>query len=190
MILFIALLITTFLNGAEAQGADWKYYGRGDLPQSETVMKYYDAESIERLPDGHVRAWTKGISLSEVERVMNLEEVTKRAASKIKAGDVPPYILSNPKPEPSSDVNTRIIVWEEAANYDVIKAKLKVFYELNCKSKKIRNLSMISYKNDGGTETKSDIDKWTYISPESNSETLRKILCKERSVIKRGGKAD
>ena len=184
MLLFIALLITTLLNGAEAQGADWKYYGRGDMPKGETVMKYYDAESFERLPDGHVRAWTKDISLSEVERTMNLEEVSKRAASKIKAGYVPPYILSNPKPEPSQDVNMRIIVWEEAANYDVIKPKQKVFYELDCKAKKIRNLSIISYKNDGGTETKSDIDTWIYSKSEPNIETLRNILCKHRVVIK------
>ncbi len=183
-LLFVVLLSAPFLHGAEAQGADWKYYGRGDLPKGETVMKYYDAESLERLPDSNVRAWTKDISLSEVERVMNLEEVTKRAASKIKAGYVPPYILSNPKPEPGNDVNMRIIVWEEAGNYDVIKPKLKVFYELNCKTKKIRNISIISYKNDDKTEAGSDIDKWIQISPGSNSETLHKILCKQRDVIK------
>lgn len=183
-LLFTALLITTFLNGAEAQGADWKYYGGGDLPKSETMIAYYDAKSIERLSDGHVKVWTKGISLSEVEKIMNLEEVTKRAESKIKAGYVPPYILSNPKPEPGYDVNTRILMWEEAGNYDVIKSKLKVFYELNCKAKKILNLSIISSKNDGGTETRSDLDKWISISPGSNSETLHNILCKQRDEIK------
>jgi hypothetical protein len=175
---YISLLLITFLHGAEAKRADWKFYGEGNLPKSDAVIAYYDAESIERLPDGHVKAWTKCISLSEVERTMNLEEVTKRAARKIKDGHVPPYILSNPKPEPSYEVNTRIIFWEEAANYDVIKPKLKVFYELNCEAKMIRTLSSISYKNDGKTETRSDTDKWISISPGSNSETLHKILCK------------
>jgi hypothetical protein len=174
----MAVLITSFLNGAEANEADWKFYGRGDLPKSEAMNAYYDAGSIEHLSDGHVRAWTKYISLSEVERTMNLEEVTKKAARKIKAGYVPPYLLSNPKPEPGYDVNQRIIVWEEAANYDVIKPKLKVFYELNCEAKKIRELSIISYKSDGGKETRSDIDTWITIKPESNSATLHKILCK------------
>jgi hypothetical protein len=59
-----------------------------------------------------------------------------------------------------------------------------VFYELNCEAVKIRNLSVISYKNDGKTETRSDVDKWISISPGSNSETLHKILCKERDAIK------
>jgi hypothetical protein len=177
-ILYRALLIIYFLHGAEAQGADWKYYGGVDLPKGETMKVYYDAEKIKRLSDGHVRVWTKSIGLSEVERIMDLEEVTKRAAGKIKAGYVPPYILSNPRHEPGYDVNTRIIFWEEAADYDVIKSKLKVFYELNCKAKEIQTLSSISYKDDGKTEARSDADKWISISPASNFETLLKILCK------------
>ena len=177
MLLYVALIIVLSI-GAEAHGADWKFYGEGGPPKSDALIAYYDAMSIERLSDGHVKAWTKGISPSEVERIMTLEEVTKRAALKIKAGYVPPYILSHPKPEPGYEVNTRIIYWEEAANYDVIKSKLKVFYELNCKAKEIQTLSSISYTNDGKTEARSDADKWISISPGSNSETLHKILCK------------
>jgi len=183
-LLFIALLSATFLSGAEALGADWKFYGEGDLSKGDAVIAYYDAASIKRLPDGPVRAWTQCISHSEVERIVNLEEVAKKAARKIKDGYVPPYILSNPKPEPGYDVNMRIIGWEAAGNYDVIKPKLKVFYELDCTAKKIRNLSTINYNNDGGTKTNSDIDTWVHIGPESNSDSLYKILCKQRDVIK------
>ena len=183
-LIFIALLFIAFLHGAEAHGADWKFYGAGDLPTTETVMAYYDAGSVEHVSDGHIKAWTKCISRSDVERTMRLEEVTNKAARKIKAGYIPPYVLSNPKPEPRQDVSMRTTVWEEAANSDVIKPKLKILYELNCKGKKIRNLSSISYKNDGGTETRSGPDKWLSISPESNSDTLYKMLCKQRDMIK------
>ncbi len=183
-ILFIALLIIIFLKGAEVHGADWKYYGVSDLSKSETMIAYYDAESIERFSNGHVKAWTKTISLSEVERIMKVEEVSKKAERKIEARYVPPYILSNPKPKPGSDDTMRIIVWEEAANYDVIKSKIKVFYELNCKRNKIRNLSITDYKNDGGPETRPKIDEWTAISPKSNVETLHNILCRQWDEIK------
>jgi hypothetical protein len=183
-ILFIAFLITIFLTGAKVQGADWKFYGTSDLSKGETVIAYYDAESIERLSEGHVKAWTKTISLSEVERTMKVEEVSKKAERKIKARYVPPYILSNPEPRPSSEDTMKIIVWEEAANYDVIKSKMKVLYELNCKRNKIRNLSKTSSKNDGGPETGPKIDEWTHISPRSNAETLHNILCKQRAVLK------
>jgi hypothetical protein len=183
-VLFMALLMTAVLHGTEAQGADWKYYGTGTLQKNESVMTYYDAGSIEHLADGHVKAWTKCISRSEVERTINLEEVTKKAAHKIETGYVAPYILSNPQPQPNYDVNLRTTVWEEAANNDVIKPKLKVFYELNCKTKKIRNLSVIRYIKDGRTETRSETDKWTNIGPETNSETLNKMLCSQRDMIK------
>ena len=183
-LLFTALLSATFLHGAEAQGADWKFYGEGDLSKGDAVIAYYDAESIKRLPDGMVRAWTQCISHAEVERTVNLEEVSKKAARKIKERYVPPYMLSNPKPEPGYDVNMRIIGWEAAGNYDVIKPNLKVFYELDCQAKKIRILSKINYKNDGGTETSSEIEKWIHVNPGSNTESLYKILCKQRDVIK------
>ncbi len=183
-ILFIALLITIFLTGAKVQGADWKFYGTSGLSKGETVIAYYDAESIERLSDGHVKAWTKTISLPEVERIMKVEEVSKKAERKIKARYVPPYVLSNPKPKPGSDDIMRIIVWEEAANYDVIKSKTKVFYELNCTRNTVRNLSITGYKNDGGPKTGPKIDEWTAISPKSNAETLHNILCKQSTVIK------
>ncbi len=183
-LLFIALLSTTLLHGAEAQGADWKFYGEGDLSKGDAVIAYYDAESIKRFPDGSVKAWTRCISHAEVERIVNLEEVAKKAARMIKDKYVPPYFLSNPKPEPGYDVNMRIIGWEAAGNYDVIKPELKVFYELDCTAKKFRILSTINYKNNGGTETSSDIGKWIHVGPESNSESLYKILCKQRDVIK------
>ena len=183
-ILFIAALITVFLTGAKAQGADWKFYGSSDLSKGETVIGYYDAASIERLSASHVRAWTKTISLSEVERIMKVEEVSNKAQHKIEAGYVPPYILSNPKPEPGSDARMKIIVWEEAANYDVIKSKTKVFYELDCKNNKIRTLSITSSENDGGRKTRPKIDEWSSISLKSNAQTLRTILCRHRNVVK------
>ena len=175
-ILFIALLITIFLTGAKAQGADWKFYGSSDLSRSETVIAYYDAESIERFSNGHVKARTKTISLSEVERIMKVEEVSKKAERKIAARYVPPYILSNPEPRPSSEDTMKIIVWEEAANYDVIKAKTNALYELNCKRNKIRNLSSSGDKYGGGQKTRTKIDQWAAISLKSNAETLRNIL--------------
>ena len=183
-ILFIALLLTIFLTGAKAQGADWKFYGSSDLSRSETVIAYYDAESIERFSNGHVKARTKIISLSEVERIMKVEEVSKKAERKIKTGYVPPYVLSNPKPQPSADDAMKIIVWEAAANYDVIKSKTKVLYELSCKRNKIRDLSAIGNKNDGGPKTRPKIDVWASIRPKSTAETLHNILCKQRDLIK------
>jgi len=179
-ILFIGLLITTFLIGAKGQRADWKFYGTSELSKSGTLIAFYDAGSIERLSDGNIRVGTKTISLSEVERIMKVEEVSKKAERKIKARYVPPYVLSNPEPGPSSEDTMKIIVWEEAANYDVIKSTTKVLYELNCTGNEIRDLSIASSKKDSGQKTGPKNDEWTSISPRSNAGTLRTILCRQR----------
>ncbi len=179
-VLFIGLLITAFFKGADAQVADWKFYGRNDLPKSEPMIVFYDAGSIERLSDSNVRVQTKMVSLSEVERIMKVEEVSEKAQRKIKSRYVPPYMLSNPELRSSSEDAMKIIVWEEAANYDVIKAKAKTLYELDCTGNKIRTLSRTSPKKAGGQKAGPKIDEWTSIRSKSNAETLRNILCRQR----------
>lgn len=178
-ILFIGLLITTFLKGADAQAADWKFYGNSGPPKSGPMIVFYDAGSIERLPDGNARVWTKTVGLSEVERIMKVDEVSRKAQRKIESRYVPPYILSNPDPGPSSEDTMKIIVWEEAANYDVIKTKAKTLYELDCTGNKIRSLSGTGSKK-AGQKTGPKIDEWTSIRSKSNAETLRNILCRQR----------
>jgi hypothetical protein len=179
-ILFMGLLITTFLKGADAQVADWKFYGRSDLPKSELMIVFYDAGSIERLSDSDVRVQTKTVGLSEVERIMKVDEVSRKTQRKIESGYVPPYIVSNPEQSPSSEDTMKIIVWEEAANYDVIKAKAKTLYELDCTGNKVRTLSRTGPKKAGEQKAGAKIDVWTSIRSKSNTETLRNILCRQR----------
>ncbi len=70
-----------------------------------------------------------------------------------------------------------IIVWEEGANDAEIRSRARVLFEVNCKDKMIRSLSTTLY-NDAGVTSSSKGGEWDYIGPESNSETLLKILCK------------
>ena len=166
------------LSCIESSGADWKFIGGSVLQKSEKVIAYYDVESVESLSNGNVRAWTKAVSISEVERVSNLKEVIEKSAEKVAHGYYPPYVLLNPKTKYDDYIN--IIGWEEAANYDGIKPQLRTLLEVNCKEKMLRDLSTIVYKKNGMTASNSNIGKWDYISPETNSETLLKILCKDR----------
>ncbi len=172
--------MTVSLSGADAQTADWKFYGTSDLPRSETMILFYDAGSIERLSDGNISVQTKTVSLSEVERIMKVEEVSRKAQSKIESRYVPPYILSDPEPRPSAEDAMKIIVWEEAANYDVIKSEGKTRYELDCTGNKIRTLSRTTPKKAGVQKNGPKIDVWTPIRSRSNAEALRNILCRQR----------
>ena len=82
-------------------------------------------------------------------------------------------------PKTGFDENMDIITWEEVANYSETKPRLKMFFEINCREKKIRSLSVHFYTDDGIAISNESLAKTDYIIPESNGETLKKILCKQ-----------
>jgi hypothetical protein len=178
-ITFVILAITVI----EASAADWKFIGGTLLKKtSGETLAYYDPESVQYLPNGNVRVWIKAVDASEVDRLLAKEKaIIETTAEKVANGYYPPYVLSNPKPERSFDTYMEIVAWEEAANHAAIKPRAKLLYEINCKERMIQTLSAVSYETDGTTASTSDAGQWNYISPESNSETLQKILCKDKS---------
>ncbi len=184
--LLIIVLVIIGFYAVEASGADWKFFGGTVLEKGDKVIVYYDAESVEYPSDGNVRVWTKTVAPSEVEKVIEKKEVIEKAAQKVANGYYPPYILTNPTPQPSFDNYMEIIGWEEAANHGETQPRARIFFEMNCKIKMIRSLSAISFGNDGGIKSsKRTPDEWSYISPETDSDTLHKILCKGRRSGKR-----
>jgi len=185
----IICLVILFLFANHVWAADWKYFGGTVLPKSETVIAYYDAESIEYLSNGNIRVWTKAVNPSEVTKILEKKEVIKKSAQKLAQGYFPPYVLLNPYPKTSYNSNIDIIAWEEAANHYEIKPKARILFEINCNEKMIRTLSTILYKNDGGvTNGSNDPDKWSYISPETNAETIKNIVCSAGKTSKTKGK--
>jgi hypothetical protein len=175
----IIMIATLVIGSLEASAADWKFLGGALLKKkSGETLAFYDAESVQYLSSGNVRVWTKAVDASEVDRLATKKkEIIKTTAEKVANGYYPPYVLSNSNPQPSFDTYMEIVAWEQAANHAEIKPKAKLLYEINCKGKMIQNLSAVIHKGDGRTASTSDIDKWNYISPESNGETLQKILC-------------
>ena len=177
-----AILITTFfilvLCYLDASGADWKYFGGTVLSKNKTVIVYYDSESVEYLSNGNVRVWTKAVIPEDVEKILKKKEVIKKSAQKLIQGYDPPYVLLNPYPKTSYDSYIDIIGWEEAANHSDIKPKIRILYEINCNEKMIRTLSTTFYENNGGVIKGSDNpDNWSYISPETNADTIKNIVC-------------
>jgi hypothetical protein len=177
-ITFVILAVTAL--GASA--ADWKFIGGTLLKKkSGETLAYYDSESVQYLSNRNVRAWVKAVDASEVDRLLAKEKaIIKTTAEKVASGYYPPYVLSNPKPELSFDTYMEIVAWEEAANHAEIKPRAKVLYEIDCKERTIQTLSAVTYESDGTTASTSGVGQWSHISPESNGETLQKILCKDK----------
>jgi len=172
------MVIGIFLLTTEVNGADWKYFGGAKVPpKNEVAFAYYDAETVMYLSNGNVRFWSKTISKSKLDSVMknNKNQIVEESAKKVVNRYFPPYALVTPKTSYNDVID--IISWEEAAKY-AITPILKMYSEINCKEKKDRILSIIYFKNDAVVYSKDSPQEWKYISPESNMETLQKILCK------------
>lgn len=169
--------IIIFLFFLEGWGTDWKYFGGSVLQKGETAIVYYDPESLAYLSNGNVRVWTKAVSPSEHnKKIMEKEEVIEKAARKIAKGYYPPYVLVGSSRQTTFDDYINIVVWEEGASDIEMKSRARVLYEVSCKDKMIRSLSATVY-DDAGVTSGSKGGEWDYIGPESNSETLLKILC-------------
>jgi hypothetical protein len=178
-VLLVILLAAISLTSIDASGADWKFCGGAMLFKGEKTIAFYDSENIEYTADGTVKVWVKAIKQSVFDTAMkkNEKQVIEKAAQKVVTQYYPPYALVNQKT--SYDVCIEIISWEELANSYEIKPRAKILFEINCIDRKIRTLSGVNYKKNDETESSSKISDWNYITPESNGETLQKILCKK-----------
>ena len=174
--LFITLLFTIALPHLEAAGADWKFFG-GTTVSGEKMITFYDAES-SKYAGGSVKVWVESIGQSEFTTKMKTYEkqIIEKAAVRVVSGYFPPYSLVNKKTSYGDSIE--VISWEELANSSVLQPRAKLLFEINCNDKKIRTLTGTSFKNNGDiASSKKNSDEWKYISPESNGETLQKILC-------------
>ncbi len=174
----VGLLI---LGYAEVWGADWKYFGGAVLAKGEEAISFYDAETVEVLSDGNVRVWIKAFTdKSEFKKVQVKKEVIEKVANKLVRKYYPPYVLLHPYPETTYDTYIDIIGWEETANDPEVRPRTRIFLEINCKAKMIRSLSVTSYDR-AGVSSSAKGGEWDYIGPETNGETLHKILCPQKS---------
>ena len=70
-------------------------------------------------------------------------------------------------------------MWEHMANAQVARTQNVILLEIDCTEKKIRTLQVTRYNQDGSVKKSwSGEDEWDFISPDSNGDTLQKILCK------------
>lgn len=174
------MLFSIILPTLEATGADWKFFG-GTTFSSEKMVTFYDVESSKCSPDKKVKVWVKLIGQVILNQKMKTreKEIIKRTADEVAKGYTPPYALVNKENFQKYEDCVDIISWEVLANHFELQSRAKFLFEINCKEIKIRAIAGSVFKADG--EIKESIkvpNEWDYISPESNSDTLQRILCK------------
>jgi hypothetical protein len=157
-----------------ADDPNWKLFGGTD-----DSYLYFAAGDIERLPDGHLRVWTKGLSVKQVNSAAEKAVKDKGSISRIAFAsivDSPP--LSGVK-NLSKDEITDVVIEEDVANHSDLQPVIRVLYELDCAGKMMRTLSI--YVRKGGKTGRSNSPaEWMYVPPESNAATLHTLLCENK----------
>src|SRR5262245_7665524 len=159
--------------GFTQAGVDWKLYGFASI-EGDSVC-FYDAKGVGQEPEHHVRVWAKCLPQEadkDIEKDL-ARTIADKAAQKILDGYVPPIIVTG---DMNFDQIPEIVGYEEFANSDHVQPQARIFYELNCSERMIRELSIhIEAKGKvGSSDTPKD---WQYVAPETNGARLLKILC-------------
>ena len=169
-------IIVVCSAAAQASGVDWKLYGSAEIG-GISYQCFYDADGIVKQPDTHVRVWTKCLSVKDIDSIETnkelLNKLVETAAQKIAHGYVPPIIaIGKMEFDKIADATGA----EEIADNGDIQSSSRIFYELNCSEKMLRELSLTFIENDRSGSSDKPRD-WKYVAPETNGATLHKILC-------------
>lgn len=177
--------MTMFINCIEAMGAEWKWAG-GFRSKNDQNAVFYDSDNIEYFPNGNVKVWTMAVKASKLNDAENGEHkdmIIHNSANKIAHYYYPPCALANPKFSQEDIVDA--VMFEEIVNTVDIQANSKILFEISCKKRTVRELSGIVYSDDGDIKLSSHkTGEWDDIIPESNMDTIHKILCQNKHNTK------
>jgi hypothetical protein len=155
---------------AQAPSVDWKAYGGAKI-DGQSVC-FYDANGVVRITDGYPRAWTKCLPQKDMDDEFN-DAIKDATAGKVVASYIPPIAsVETLTYEQVLDV----MRYEATADLTNIEPTMRIFYELDCHGRMLRELS--TYIREHGKEGFDETPKaWKYIAPETNGARLLQMLC-------------
>jgi hypothetical protein len=178
----LLLLFFVFSVGITATvlGVDlrWQYGGYSVTTKGEKLYSFYDTESVGVKPNGNIRVWVKAVTEVELEAVRKKNEkmLVEKGARRVVNHQ---YILFATYQNMDFKTMVEVIPYEEIANLPNVNIRMSLLFEIDCKEKKVRTLSITAYNKNGSPTSTSDEGKWDYIIPESNMDILRKMLCRQ-----------
>jgi hypothetical protein len=160
--------------GSQQSAVDWKYYSSSKNPKTGAALDlFYSSADIQRLTAEHVEVWVKVLYRSELRKAESSIDTNKplldRVAQKIASHYIPPVARLR---SVDQDQAITITSFEEIANDAAIRAYMRVLYEIDCSSKQVRELSIVT------TTATSDRERaWKHIPPESPVKDLSTLVC-------------
>lgn len=162
---------------AQTSNVDWKFYGGANIGDGQEEC-FYDSKGISQQSNGYLRVWTKCLLLKDINGI-NIEKdyggaIVRNSGEKVVNHYTPPIATIETI---DKDNMVDIIAMEETANIAHINSQAKIFYELNCPERMMRELSIYLHSEgkEGSKEKPSD---WKYTPPEGNGDRLLRVLCR------------
>ena len=171
----LALMASTTLPGQQAI-RDWRIVGA--TSGSTTAYVFYDAHSVRKLPNGHLRVWLEAIPTDNTYKAA--DEVSKDPAhldamrKKLATGYVPPVALEQ---QLSREEIAVAVVREEVANSAHIQPIMQMLKEVDCANRVTRDVSVQAHV-DGKDVPVHKTGDWHHIAPESNMSRLHSAICR------------
>ena len=161
---------------AQDQSVDWKLFGSTSVGGDSQIF-FYDANGVNRLPNGNIEVWSKGVLAKDLDLVLSDSEA-KAVADKIQGGYVPPMAVVFGA---DKDKLMDFTIAELIANTRGIHTLTRLQFELDCKKHMVRNLSG-TFEVSEKMGSLSKPTSWKAVGPETNSsENLGCVVARDFS---------
>jgi hypothetical protein len=170
------LLLVPFEIHAETQSQNWVYYGGAQNVSKQSISLFYSQNSVDRTSIGFIRFWTKGLLDADTDKaaVKKKDSLITNSARRFAANYLPQIATIE---KLTHDQLLSVIVSEEIADNADLEPQSRIFYELDCSGKRMRELS-ISVRSSNGLWSSDDLEKpFKFIAPETNANRLLRLIC-------------
>jgi hypothetical protein len=172
-ILAFLIVVGSFPSFAFAAKVDWKLYGGISTASTGNTYCFYEEKGISQERLGFARVWTKCLLQRDLDAVDSKKSydraVVDMSAERIVHRYRPPFLTVT---RANSDQGLQVIMYEAIADVGDINPQAQIFYELDCKQRRLRELH-ISVGN-SSRDTPGD---WRDIPPEGNGANLLSLVC-------------
>jgi hypothetical protein len=167
---------TASAEPAQVLSVDWKLYGAAAVDGSD--LCFYDAKGVVQKTDGHIRVWTKCLSIKDMNSIDIKTDfdgkILENTVEQLYHHYVPPYATIETT---DFDQAEDIILSEEKANIGNVAPVSHILLELNCSERMMRELSISIHTTDGKSGSTDEPTNWKYVAPETNGMRLLQLLC-------------
>jgi len=183
-LLALLLAVVSSVAFCNVYAADWKFTGSG--PQGPM---FFDANSIKYPEKDYVSVWVKGISNKAAKNYYKGKrgkELISDVSKKLTKNHVPSLmLLDSVKNKYKSDQDFGNAIFEalidEAMANDPfgISPYVSIYFQIDCKNKRIGTLSITTYSKDGTVKSSdsSEYPNYSYFAPDTTGDLLTILVC-------------